>query len=69
MEKLPISLSEFLSVALMLAFITGLVIYVFFWPEKKCPKCQEPLVRFMPPGSNYFQVGCPRCNTYTREEN
>lgn len=68
MEMVPITLSEFLSGALMLVLIAGLAIYVFVWPEKKCPKCQTPLVRFMPPGSNYFQVGCPKCNTYTRED-
>lgn len=51
----------------VIVVLIGLVIYVFFWPEKRCPKCHTPLVRFMPPGSDYFQVGCPTCNIYDRE--
>ena len=67
MEKLPSDLYEILYGVAVAVILIGLVIYVL-WPEKKCPKCQTPLVRYMPPGSNYFQVGCPSCNTYTREE-
>ena len=46
------------------AVLVLLIVYVFFWPEKKCPKCETALVQVTDQATNVTKEGCPTCGEY-----